>query len=205
MSDDGTNPEASREAAATVLSELAEAGYPVHALADLRHSRTQYRSAVPVLMKWLPRVKDRGVKEDIVRALSVPWARQSETARALLDEFREVDPEADPDGTGLRWVLGNALEVVWDDSFFDELVQIARDRRFGRARQMVVLGIGKSRDPRAASVLIGLLDDEDVSGHVVKALGKLRAPESRPALESKLDDPRAWVRREAQRALSKLT
>ena len=104
----------------------------------------------------------------------------------------------------LRWAIGNALEVLWDDSRFDDLVSLARDTSFGKAREMVVLGLGRSKRPEAPDVLMKLLDDPVVSGHAVKALRKLKVPAARPGLERMLDDDRAWVRKEAQRALAAL-
>lgn len=186
-----------------LLAELAEVGFPVASLTELRTSGARYRAAVPVLLRWLPTVSDRQAKEDLVRALSVPWARPV-AARPLIDEFERVDERVDPTGTGLRWAIGNALSIVADDSVFDDLVRLVEDQSFGKARQMVVVGLGRSKRPEAVSVLIGLLDDEDVSGHAVKALAKLGADEARPALERMVNDPRAWVRNEAKRALSRL-
>ncbi len=186
-----------------ILAELAEVGYETRSLADLRHSGERYRDAVPVLVGWLPRVSDRKVKEEIVRALSVPWAKPAAT-RPMIDEFRRVDASVDPTGTGLRWSIGNALDVLADDSVFDELVELVRDRRYGKARQMIVLGVGKSKRPEAVDVLLSLVDDPDVDGHAVKALGKLKATSARPALERKLEDNRAWVRGEARKALARL-
>jgi HEAT repeat protein len=69
---------------------------------------------------------------------------------------------------------------------------------------MVVLGLGRSKKPEVGGVLIELLDDPIVSGHAIKALRKLKVPEARPGLERMLDDDRAWVRKEAQRALAAL-
>lgn len=43
----------------------------------------------------------------------------------------------------------------------------------------------------------------DLDGHAVKALGRLRASASRSALESRIDDKRAWVGKEARRSLAK--
>lgn len=186
-----------------LLAELAEVGFPVASLTELRTSGVRYRVAVPVLLRWLPVMSDRQVKEDLVRALSVPWARPV-AARPLIDEFERVDERVDPTGTGLRWAIGNALSIVADDSVFDDLVRLVEDRTFGKARQMAVLGLGRSKRPEAVPVLIGLLDDEDVSGHAVKALAKLGVEEARPALERMVNDPRAWVRNEAKRALSRL-
>jgi HEAT repeat protein len=78
---------------------------------------------------------------------------------------------------------------------FAELAALAQDRRYGKARQMIVLGLGRSKRPEAVELLVGLVDDPDVDGHAVKALGRLRAAAAREVLESKCDDKRAWVRR----------
>lgn len=43
-----------------------------------------------------------------------------------------------------------------------------------------------------------------VGGHAVKALRKLKVQAARPGLERMLGDDRAWVRKEAQRALAAL-
>lgn len=186
-----------------ILADLASVGFDKGSLADLRRSGIRYREAVPVLLVWLPRVTDGKLKEEIVRALSVPWARP-EATRPMIKEFRGVDLSMDPTGTGLRWTIGNALEVLADDSCFDELAALVRDRSFGKARQMVVLGLGKSKRPEAVNVLIEIVDDPDVDGHAVKAMRKLNSPAARSALEHKLGDNRRWVRREAQLALKKM-
>lgn len=185
-----------------LLSELAEAGYPVASVSDLRNSGLRYAPAVAVLLKWLPKVP-REEKEEIVRALSVPWAR-SQALDPLIAMFKADPVPSDPMGESLRWAVGNALEVFWDDSRFDELVALTMDQRYGNARQMVVLGLGRSKVPEAVDVLIKRLDDPAVSGHAVKALGKLRDPRARAGLESMTRDGRTWVRKAAEKALSKL-
>lgn len=187
-----------------ILAELAEAGFSTRSLADLRRSGVRYRDAVPVLLRWLARVTDPKVKEEVVRALSVPWAKPVAT-RPMIEQFRLVDVAVDPTGMGLRWAIGNALDVLFDDASFSELAELATERRYGKARQMVVLGLGRSKRPEAVEVLLGLVDDSDVDGHAVKALGKLKAPAARTALRAKLGDNRAWVRGEARKALAKLT
>lgn len=184
-----------------LLRELEGIGYSFGSLADLRLSGLRYREAIPALLSGLHSATDRKLKGEIVRALSVPWAKPAATG-PLVEQFRLVEDES---GLGLRWTVGNALEVVWDDSRFDDLVELARDKSFGRAREMVVLGIGRSKKPEASGVLIELLDDPVVSGHAVKALRKLKVPEARPHLERMLDDERGWVRKEAQRALAALS
>jgi hypothetical protein len=189
-----------RQAAAPVLAALSEIGFNVDSIGDLRRMRIKYERAVPVLLQWLPEITDPRVKEDIVRTLSVPWAQPC-AARPLINEFERV---ADPTGTDLRWAIGNALEVVADESVLDELLRLAADRRYGRAREMVVLGLGKMKDPRAVNVLIDLLFDEEVAGHAVMALGKLRATAARTHVERFLNHPKTWVRKEAKKALASI-
>ena len=99
-------------------------------------------------------------------ALSVPWANPQATG-PLIDLFRGVD---ETNGGSLRWVIGNALEGVGDDRYFDELVGLARDRHYGRDRQMIVLGLARSQRPEATDVLVELLNDSDVIGHAVSAV-----------------------------------
>lgn len=182
---------------ADVMKKLGAIGYQFDAVADLRMSGLVYRSAIPVLLRGLETVTDRKDKSEIVRALSVPWAKPA-AVRPLIDQF--IDAEDD----SLRWTVGNALDIVWDDDYFDDLVALTQDCKFGKAREMVVLGMGRSKNPQAVPILIGLLDDWEVAGHAVAALRKLKAPEARPGLERMLDDKRAWVRKEAREALTKL-
>jgi HEAT repeat protein len=101
-------------------------------------------------------------------------------------------------------VIGNALSVVIDDSVFDEVESLVRDRRYGKSRQMVVLGLGRSKDPRALPLLVDLLADDDVAAHAAMALGNLRAADARPALEQLRNHQQALVRREARKALDKI-
>ncbi len=188
---------------ALILADISAVGFDVESLADLRESGIRYRDAIPVLLRWLPEVREQQVKEEIVRALSVPWAKPAAT-QLLIEEFRNIDASADPSGLGLRWTVGNALEVLFDDAHFDELAELAQNRRYGRSREMIVLGLGKSKRPEAVNVLLRLIHDPDVDGHAVSALRKLKTPEARAAFEHKLNDTRAWVRNEARRALAKL-
>jgi len=186
-----------------ILAELAESGLFVRSLADLRTSGIKYRAVIPVLLHWLGVVENPRAKGEIVRALSVPWAKPAAT-KPLIDQFRLISKSVDPTGLCLRWAIGNALHAVFDDAWFDELANLSTDRHFGRAREMVVLGLGKLKRPEAVDVLLSLVDDPDVDGHAVKALGRLKTLRARAAFQAKLDDKRTWVRNEARRALAKL-
>jgi len=187
--------------AAPLRAELAKAGFRVDSIDDLHNQRLDYRDAIPILLEWLPRIENRNVKESVVRALTVKWAKPT-AAPLLVAEFRRADDSSE---LGLRWAIGNALAEVAGDSVFEEVAALAEDRRFGRSREMVALALGNMKDPRAVKILRGLLADEDVAGHAVMALGKLRAKEAREDIEPFLKHPKAWIRKEASKALKRST
>ncbi len=182
---------------APVMKELAEKGFKEGSLDDLRRSGIKYKEAIPILLKWLSTIDHLGVKEAIVRAISVPWAKPV-ASNKLIPEFFSVQDE------GLKWAIGNALEVLADDAIAESLMEIAKDRTHGKARQMIVLGLGKIKDPRVVPLLHDLLRDEDVFGHAIMALGRLKSRESEPLIEKFLQHKKAWIRKEARSALAKI-
>jgi HEAT repeat protein len=190
-----------------LAEDLRAAGVPVDDLSELVNTKRSYRPAVPVLVDWLQRLDEvpagerPAVRELLVRSLSVPAARGI-AAPALIDEFRRVQ---DSSGLGIRWVIANALSVVADAAVFDELVELARDRANGRAREMLMPALARTRHPKALDELLGLLDDEEVAGHAVMAIGMLGEARARPAVEPFLAHPESWVRMEAEKSLAKLT
>jgi len=87
----------------------------------------------------------------------------------------------------------------------DELIAIATDPTQGRGRSLVVLALWRMKNTRerVIPVLINLLDDPDVGGYAVMALGKLKAREARSRLEH-LDPKQDWVGKELKKALAKI-
>jgi len=186
-------------------SELEAAGVSNGDVWWLVNTLERYPAAVPVLLEWLAALDERvpaegreQLREGIVRALTVSETRP-EAAPLLIDQFRRV---ADPN---LRWVIGSALEVVADDSVFDQTAEVATQTEYGASRQMIVLGFGRSNKPEAVPLLIELLEDDDVAAHAAIALGRLNATEAQTALERQLENPRPLVRREARKALARIS
>jgi HEAT repeat protein len=186
-------------AAAPVLRDLAQAGVHVDRISADQLIEQDYKTAIPILLRWLPRVDNLRIKEAIVRSLSVPWAKPT-AAPALVDAFRQ----APDDPPGLKWAIGNALSIVADDSVFQDIVALVRDKRHGPGREMVVEALANMRNPQAVDVLCELLADEEVAAHAVVALGKLKAARARPQIEPFLNHSEGWVRKEAKRALAKI-
>lgn len=182
---------------APILSDLAAVGLNYSSTEEMRRSGAHYAKAIPILIKWLPIVTNQGLKESIVRALSVPWAKPA-AALPLIAEFQRG---ANATSDSVKWAIGNALAVVADDSVFSQLSEIVRDRRQGIAREMLVVALGNMKDLRAVDVLIELLGDDVVMCHSLIALGRLKAQKAGSYIESLLNHPRPLIRKEAKKAM----
>jgi len=189
-----------------IVQDLVAAGVPVRDVWDLVNTSKQYRQAIPVLIRWLEHLEAwsepserRSLEEGIVRSLTVPAARGVATP-VLIKRFRDTAYD-----TAHRWVIGNALGVVADSSFYDEIMPIVTEPGYGIARQMIVEGLAKWKDPRTVPVLIDLLSDPDVAAHAAHALGLLRAKEARGALIQLGSNGSVLQRREARTALRRLS
>jgi HEAT repeat protein len=181
---------------APVLQDLRRLGIEVAHIQDLYQGRYDYRSAIPTLVSWLPKVSDAAVKEMLVRALTVPWARGL-AGPTLVDAFETADNYS----PAFRWTVGNAIEVVAEPAMLPDMIRLAKATDYGRAREMIVMGLGRIESPAAQQALVDLLGDPEVAGHAVKGLARLQEPETRAALVPFLLDKRGWVRLAARRAI----
>lgn len=179
-----------------------KAGLSVQSVFELVNSKNAYPQAIPILLECLPSIGDKWIKEGVVRALSVKEARGI-ADRVLVNEFDLISP-MDRELQSLKWAIGNALSVVATDVVQDHLVALALDRKHGKSREMIVVALANFRNRRIVDVLIKLLDDDEVCGHAIVALAKLKAREAVPLIQRFNNHSRPWVRREAEKALDKL-
>jgi hypothetical protein len=187
-----------------VVAALRKAGVKVRSVYDLVRTTKPYPAGIPVLITWLPKVTNPTTKEGIVRALTVRGAGE-EAARVLVDEFHKIGPDADDHHQVIKWTIGNALSEVADDAVVEELIDIAKDSKHGGTRDMVVLALGNMRTPSVVKVLLDLLDDSDVDGHAVMALGKLKVERAEARIARIAEThPKEWVRRKAGVALRRI-
>jgi hypothetical protein len=187
-----------------LVLQLRAVGIPARSVWDLVNTAQSYSAALPVLVSWLERLRGvdvsqreyRALYQGVVRALTVKEARPM-AVRLLLEDFRRVEDNS------VRWIVGNALEVLADRSLVDKLLEIVREPRFGSSRQMVVTALGRVGKGRSDVVetLVELLADDDLKLQSSAALGRLGATGSRARLAELLDDERASVRKAAAGAL----
>ncbi len=186
----------------SVAKALLAVGIKVASVYDLVNTRQVYKEAIPVLLEFLPIIQDFNIKEGVVRALAVREAKDIATP-ILIDEFKKLD-STDGRQHLLKWAIGNTLSVVATDKAFDSIASLALDARHGASRQMIALALGNMKKSPVSNVLIQLLDDEEVAGHAIMALGKLKAKDAQKRIEQFLDHPKEWIRKEARRALKKI-
>jgi HEAT repeat protein len=155
-------------------------------------------------MEMLRKVKHDRIKEGVARALTVKEARPI-AVPVLIAEFQSASDENDSQRV-TKWTIGNALSVVADDSAYEPIVALLRDKKHGSARDGLATALCNMKKHREQAVrhLIQLLDDADVRVTAMMALGKLRVKAARSRVESFLEDPDPWVRREAKQALAKI-
>jgi hypothetical protein len=188
-----------RVAAAPILPELDGLGYKLETLAQLRHLGRPWKSALPVLLRWLPLVEDKDIQEEIVRSLSVPWIGNQATQR-LIDLIRVA-----PSSSSLAWAIGNALSIVDVSGFEDQIISLCLDSKYSTARQMLVMSLPRFKDTQAENAALQLLNDEAVQMHAIIALGKMRSRRALPKLDVLLNDKKAPIRRVARKAIASIS
>lgn len=187
-----------------VVTALADVGIAAVSVYDLVNSGRAYTEAIPILIKLLPKVHHDRIKEGVARALTVKEARPT-AVPVLIAEFQRAPDENDSQRV-TKWTIGNALSVVADDSVYESIVALLRNKKHGWSRGGLPFALCNMKKHREQAVqhLIQLLDDSDVGVAAMMALGKLRVKAARSRVESFLKDPDPWVRREAKRALAKI-
>ncbi len=183
-----------------LVKALRKAGVIINDIWDLVNSPSTDEAAIPVLVEFLPRCADLGVKEGIVRALSVTHSRK-QALGPVLHEFLARPVEEDG---RLKWAIGNALYVLADKSVLEDLISIAEERRHGQSRQMVVLKLGYLRDRRALPTIIRLLSDDDVALHALTGVKLMKAVEARDEVAKLLSHSHPTLRKEAKKTLDRL-
>jgi hypothetical protein len=162
--------------------------------------RFDYAAATPVLLEWLPRVRTSLAKELVATSLAHKGAKGVATG-PLIEAFLE----APPGEHHLKWAIASALHDVVTPPDFDRIVELAADRRHGRARQMLVYMLWRVKTERALDVVLASLEDEDVARHAMSALRRTVGNErAREHVAPLVEHPSPHVARAAHDALKRI-
>jgi hypothetical protein len=195
-------------AAAPVLADLAEGRYHVSSVGQLVHefqkTGRRYESAVPILIRWLPRVTYRPLHDDIVGTLSVPWARREGT-RPLIEWFRSCRrTKARPRPIPAGWWATPLKSLPTRRSPTSCWSSHRTGGTARRARWSSSASPSSRRTSARSPCCWPCSTDPDVTGSAIMALGKLKAVKARDRLQQFLDHPEPFYRKEARKALNKI-
>lgn len=109
------------------------------------------------------------------------------------------------DTTGsLRWRISDCFYIMRSKKYVEEYLDIVSNKRFGHARRMIVLLLGKLKEESAIPILIELLEDEEVRLQAICALGFFKRKEFRCYFERFENSNQPAWRKYARTALKKL-
>ena len=181
---------------AMIITGLRQRGYSINSINDLMRLSSKERELIPFLTGLLEQFTDERDKEFIVRCLGVKGFQ--EIIPKLLEEFKTAK------GNSYRWAIANSINIIHDMTIEQELIALSENKKYGTGRQMLVLSLGCYKTDASIKCLRGLLQDEEVRGHALRALGKCGNSEVLPDIEKYCDSDNRWIRKEALNAADKI-
>ena len=154
------------------------------------------KTILPIAVKYYQQAKTTNEKNYFMRLFH--YRGFEEVVPMLLQDFYSNDPLVD------RWAIGDCIYQIGSTDYIDDYLKIVADKKYGISRQMIVLLLGKLKVEKAIPVLIALIDDADVTGHSINALGQFGKEDLRSCFERFLDHKNSYYRREAQKALKRI-
>ncbi|RMI33583.1 HEAT repeat domain-containing protein [Nocardia stercoris] len=200
------------ESAVGILADLTVLGFHVESVQDLYQRRMDYRSAVPVLLDWLPRVDYMPLFESIVSALAFVGPAKKQRQQIFLQYFRNPtwpgDPQTPPGqrtiSERIRFAVAEGLHRTAGPAIADDLIDLALNRSYGETRAAIILGLPKTRDDRVPTILITVLNDPTVRTYAVKVLGQMRYEPARQVITAMADLPDRNLRAHIRTALKRI-
>ncbi len=182
-----------------LIQDIKIKGYEISIIDDLRGIMDKNtKDLIPLLLKNLNNTEDEDEKEFLVRALGIKG--YTEASEVLINEFKNPSSNL-----FYRWAIGNSLSLILDKRYENDYIEIIQNKEYGTARQMIVITLGKIRSQRVISVLLDLLNDEDIDGHIIVALGYYKDPNLIQYIEPFLKHENRWIRKEAEKSIKKLS
>jgi hypothetical protein len=191
-----------------VLQELAGIGVEIRSLSDFDHPHSKLetlsgfaretpavsRDVTAILLKWLPVVPYK-IQESIIRTMI--YCRVPYDGKPLCDCFDNDREEH------LRFPIALTITETQPTGITEWLIARAQQRRFGGDRGQLLLAVARHL-PRETAISILRDALPDLPGWTAKALGTIGGQEEIAILEQHIDQPRAWERKEVERALNKI-
>ena len=185
-----------------LFAELDANGIAHNVASQLLPTKEQRKTACEILLSYAQR-DDLADNETqyILSCLVSLKLRKREVASLLI---REIGKRASRDPHGYCWTLCDGLRALGVPDFRSEYIGIAECQKLGADRQPIFELMGNKKEACYIPVILGALSDVDVNGHALSALAKYPDPDSEydEYFRIFLGEPRAWVRRIAEKRLN---
>lgn len=179
------------------LQELRELGYIFEIPDQVKGFLPKHKAIIlPIAIRYYQQVKHFNEKDYFMSFFH--FKGFEEVIPMLLVDFYSDIPQL------TRNFIGDTLYQIRSKKYVGDYLKIIANSEYSHSRQMVVLLVGKLKVENAIPILIKLLDDEDVRGHAIAALGEYKKVELRKHFERFQDNKNSFIRREALKALKKL-
>ena len=99
--------------------------------------------------------------------------------------------------------LASASQMAFNRDQIDRILNIGLNNRAKRGRQSFVMLLGKVKYREYSDALIPLLQDDDVSGHVIDTLYKMRVNSYVALITPFLNHKQTWIRNTAKKYVQK--
>jgi hypothetical protein len=181
-----------------VLSQLQALGLDIMSLSDAPSQKSKLDFRMLEFLIGAMADSDERAKDVIVRLLGSPKGGCA-AAEALMREFRLEFNET------RKWIIADSVALTrCTQSILDDLFAAIVDESNGKAREMLVVALGRSHDEKVEPFLIHLTQDDMLRGYAAKALADHPTPLARQALAAMTNDPVGWIRRAAKTSLAKV-
>jgi HEAT repeat protein len=180
-----------------LIADIKNVGVEIVTIDDLMTLDLSYRDLIPIMLKHLSEIEDEQDKAFIVRCLGVKGL--IEVSDILLQEFESALSD------NYKWAIGNSLCLISDKSILDKMLDIVKNKKHGMGRQMIVYGLGNFPTDEVKATLLGLLPDDEILGHTIFALGKMKDRSIIPHIEVFEKHERSYIRNETKKAIKKLS
>lgn len=179
------------------LLELRELGYEFEIPDQVKGFLPKHKATIlPLATKYYQQVKYFNEKDYFMSFFH--FKGFEEVIPMLLADFYSDIPQLTRD------FIGDTLYQIRSKKYIGDYLEIITNVEYCHSRQMVVLLVGKLKVENAIPILIKLLEDDDVKGHAIAALGEYKKEEFRKHFERFQDNKNSFIRREALKALKKL-
>lgn len=179
-----------------LLKEIREKNIEISSIDELIKIDKKYKDLVPIILRHLELTDDESDKQFLVRCLGVRGF--TDVTETLIKEFYEAS------SVSYKWAIGNSLLNIMNKESLETMIKIAQETEHGIARQMIVVAIGKMKQIETLPVLLNLLNDEEITGHVIIALSNFKDQSIIPFIEPYMNHQVKWISNEAKKLIKKL-